>query len=203
MMGGGGVTEWSLRLTGGNLDLSGVPTNQAADAAGLKTAGGFQSIGATLRRTQHLHPRLLWVTSFSGQWAGKNLDASQEFALGGPQRIRAYPVGEARGDEGILFNMELRYTPVISPRWGALELGAFVDAGRIRIHKDPGPLPFTNACGCNAYALSGAGLSVNWRLGTTTIEINWAHALGDNPGRSGVDGSQGSQALWISGSISF
>jgi hemolysin activation/secretion protein len=47
--------------------------------------------------------------SFSGQRASKNLDSSEEFFLGGPNGVRAYPQGEGAGDEGWLSRLELRH----------------------------------------------------------------------------------------------
>ena len=38
------------------------------------------------------------------QETGTNLDSSEDFLLGGPYGVRAYPLGEAPGDRGYLWN---------------------------------------------------------------------------------------------------
>ncbi|MBQ6778778.1 MAG: BamA/TamA family outer membrane protein, partial [Acidaminococcaceae bacterium] len=61
-----------------------------------------------------------------------NLDSSEHIYLGGARGVRAYPQGEASGDEGLLGTLELRYhTPV-----KGLVLSTYFDAGHVRIEKD-------------------------------------------------------------------
>lgn len=206
--GGAGVTEWQIEWTLGNLDLSRVPASEALDAAELQTQGNFQRVKAAVARRQELPGRFSLKVDTSGQWAGKNLDPSLEFELGGPRGVRAYPVGEGRGDEGLLANVELRYGVPVAPAWGTLEMAAFVDRGRIRLHKDPGGAAFVNACGCNEYTLTGAGIGLIWTSGRFSLEASWAQAVGDNPGRSAIDGSNADggharQALWVAGTYRF
>lgn len=51
--------------------------------------------------------------------------------LGGARGVRAYPQGEASGDEGILGSLELRYHTGIE----GLILSTYFDAGSVRIEK--------------------------------------------------------------------
>ena len=44
----------------------------------------------------------------AGQLADKNLDTAEKFYLGGPGGVRAYPQGEATGDQGYRLSGELR-----------------------------------------------------------------------------------------------
>ena len=90
----GAITQWQLDATLGKLDLSGVPAAQAADAAGLNTQGSFARVNAGFSRLQYLPYGFSLYANASGQWASKNLDSSEEFSLGGPYGVRAWPVGE-------------------------------------------------------------------------------------------------------------
>lgn len=206
--GGGGLTSWNLSWTPGYLDLSRVPGSEAADAAGLGTQGSFHRIDASLARLQALPGNFSLFTRLTGQWANKNLDSSQEFSLGGPYALRAWPVGEGRGDMGFIATAELRYDVPAPREWGNIQLAAFVDTGRIKINKDPKGIPLANACGCNSYGLSDAGVGVRWHSGTVDLDASYAHALGGNPGRSAVDGANADgrhdqQAFWLRASVGF
>ena len=88
-LGGGALTSGSLEWTWGDLDLSRVPAALAADAAGLKTQGHYQRLSAGLARLQTLPGDFALFTHVYGQWASKNLDSSEDFALGGPYGVRA------------------------------------------------------------------------------------------------------------------
>ena len=59
-------------------------------------------------------------------------------SLGGPNAIRAYPVGEGSGDEGWIFNGEARYNlPSFSTVPGQVQFISFVDTGYSRINAVP------------------------------------------------------------------
>ena len=198
----GAITKWRLNATLGNLDLSGVPAAQAADAAGLNTQGGFARINASVSRLQYLPYGFSLYANASGQWASKNLDSSEEFSLGGPYGVRAWPVGEARGDMGVLGTIELRYDLPVDKDLGDIQLSAFVDGGHIWIDRNPGTVASANQCGCNDYSLYGAGLGVNWTHEHAFVSASWSHALGGNPGASAAtgansDGDFGRQAVWV------
>ena len=70
--------------------------------------------------------------------------------------MRAFPVSEAAGDEGMTANLELRY--VLSQSWlpGNWMLTGFLDAGRSRLNKEPLPTDTDNVR--KLYA-NGIGLS--------------------------------------------
>ena len=198
----GAITQWQLDATLGELDLSGVPAAQAADAAGLNTQGSFARVNAGVSRLQYLPYGFSLYANASGQWASKNLDSSEEFSLGGPYGVRAWPVGEARGDMGVLGTIELRYDLPVDKDWGDIQLSAFIDAGHLWIDSNPGAVAPANQCGCNDYSLYGAGFGVNWTLEHAFVSASWSHALGGNPGASAAtgansDGGFGRQAFWV------
>jgi hemolysin activation/secretion protein len=123
--------------------------------------------------------------SFSGQAASKNLDSSEQFTLGGPTAVRAYPTGEAVGDEGWLLNAELRWD--FMPNW---QLSGFIDHGRIQLHHSTWTgWQFGNADLPNAYSLSGAGVGLTYsRPGDLSVRMVVADAIGSNPGH-GITGN--------------
>jgi hemolysin activation/secretion protein len=205
---GGGFTTWSLAWTSGDLDLSRVPAALAADAAGLNTQGTFHRVNASVARLQKLPGDFSLFARLYGQWASRNLDSSEDFALGGPFGVRAYPVGEARGDMGVLSTAELRYDAPLDPGYGQVQLLGFADAGHVRINKDPGAIPALNACRCNTYSLYAAGAGLRWTLEAVSVSLMWAHALGTNPGASLLDGSNSDgrtsrQQIWLQGAVRF
>jgi hemolysin activation/secretion protein len=78
--------------------------------------------------------------------------------LGGMYGVRAYPEGEAYGDEGYVLNLEARYLlPKFSATLpGQMHLIGFVDTGHIKTYKDPW------AAGDNTRTLSAAGVGIHW-----------------------------------------
>jgi hemolysin activation/secretion protein len=204
----GGITNWSVSWTSGDLDLSRVPSALAADKAGLRTQGQFNRINATVARLQALPGDLAAFGRLYGQWAGKNLDSSEDFALGGPFGVRGYPVGEGRGDMGVLGTLELRYNAPLPQRFGSLQLASFLDGGYVRINVSPNGIAPVTVCGCNDYGLASAGLAARWTRERLNVSVSWAHTLGDNPGRSiitgaNADGGKASDQFWLQAAIRF
>jgi hypothetical protein len=68
----------------------------------------------------------------SGQTASKNLDSSEKFSLGGINGVRAYPQGEASGDEGYRGTVELRHN--VMPN---VQATVFYDWGKVTINRNP------------------------------------------------------------------
>ena len=170
-LGGGGLTNAGIGIVAGDLIL-GAPDSRLAG-----TEGGYTKTTWSLTRLQRLGASTSLYASFSGQVAAKNLDSSEKLFLGGPQGVRAYPQGEAPGDEGSLLTLEVRYD------WSpSLRLSAFVDQGSIRRHHDPSGLLAANEP--NRYSLLGAGLGLQWsQPGDFVVSANLAQRLGSNPGR--------------------
>jgi len=205
---GGAVTQVSVAWTVGDLDLSRVPSAEFFDALGLQTQGTFHRLNADLLRLQRLGGAFSLLARVSGQWASQNLDSSESFSLGGPYGVRGWPVGEGRGDMGVTGTIELRYDAPLPDSLGALQFSTFLDSGHTWLNKRTYGLPLVNACGCNDYTLSSAGLGLSWRHSNFSLAGSWAHGLGSNPGRSAVgglnaDGDTDRQQFWLSGSIRF
>ena len=183
--GGGGLTSASVILTGGNVDLSGLTANKENDDAGPRTQGAFLRATYSLARLQRITRKVALFGSLRGQFASYNLDSSQKFIMGGPTGIRAYPVGEAPGDEGHTLTLEARCDMPFMPSWAATQLIGFVDAGWVKLHRSPWPGSVTSASGKNEYLLSGAGVGINMgKPGLYSIRASYAHKVGPNEGRS-------------------
>lgn len=205
---GGGLSNFGFILTGGDLDLSKVAADAATDAASLRTQGRYRKVNLSASRLQKLPGRFTLFGRAAVQEAADNLDSSEEFILGGPYGVRAYPVGEAQGDAGWLASVEIRYDRPGSTAWGAWQFSAFVDSGGIRLHDSPGNVTIATATGKNRYRLSGAGLGVNlYKPGSHSLRFAWAHTLGDNDGRSfigkDIDGKSDASRLWLQAAVWF
>jgi hemolysin activation/secretion protein len=148
---GGGISSFDLSFVMGNLVIQS-PTALTIDNASARTNGSYNRVGYSLNRLQRLSNSTLLAASFSGQFAGKNLDSSEKFSLGGLNGVRAQPQGEASGDEGFKGTVELRqaFTPNVQ---GTL----FYDFGSItKINKSP-----FGAAASNSRNLSGVGIGLN------------------------------------------
>ena len=196
-----GLSRWSVALVTGSVDLI-----VGWDAEG--TAGPYGKFVFDLGRAQRLSPGWTLSAHVSGQWADKNLDSSEQFSLGGPSGVRAYPVGEAAGDLGVLGGIELwREVTAMSAGQAGLSIGGFLEGGWIQLRKEP-VLPVPTATGLNSYTLSAAGIALAWTPSpNASVQFTWAHALRENPGRSihgaNADGSKGGSRVWVQSSFSF
>lgn len=157
-----------------------------ADAAGPEVEGRFGLANLELRHDRWLDAHWRLRARLLGQWTDRNLDSSQQFALGGPTGVRGYPANEAAGDSGALIQLELhRALP-----WDAAgKLGgfAFIDHGSVRQHHAAWGLVSLSGSAPNRYALSAAGLGLAWSAGRGfSADLSLAQPLGSNPG--GMDG---------------
>jgi hemolysin activation/secretion protein len=194
--GGGGLNGFSAALTNGRLNLAGVEANLSSDELTAQTNGGYSKLNYWFSRLQRLRSTTSLYVSLSGQMASKNLDSSEQFSLGGPTAVRAYPTGEAIGDQGILATLEGRWQ--FRENWQA---SVFYDRGQIRLHKNE-LLNQPSTTIPNAYSLSGTGLGLDYaRPGNLLLRAMLAKKLGTNPGRDAndkdADGRDSSIRVWI------
>jgi hemolysin activation/secretion protein len=182
---GGGWTNYSAFWNFGDLNIK-TAEIRALDAATSRTNGGYNRLAFQAGRLQTLAGPFSLYGEVRGQIASKNLDASEKMELGGLYGDRAYPEGEAYGDEGYLATLEAHYRV---PGWesrlpGHLEAVAFVDAGSVKIFKNPW------APGDNSRSLSGAGVGLTWADDHNLVfKLSYAHRLGDEHATAGPDRS--------------
>ncbi len=189
-LGQGGMTLWGINLTAGQINLSGNAANQGADRIGAKTEGSYHKLGYNLARLQRLSDKTSLWASFSGQTAGKNLDSSEKFSLGGASGVRAYPLSEGSGDDGWLTTLEVRHN--LMPE---LQVSFFYDHGQIRQNHDSA---YAGAPLVNEASLKGYGLGLSWnQSGNFSVRASLAHRVGDNPLASAINGKDGDGSLTL------
>lgn len=164
-LGGAGLTAFDLSLVSGRLNMDAV--SLAADELAARSNGAFTRLSYNFNRLQRLTDSNTLSVALSGQQAGKNLNSSEKFYLGGANTVRAYPQGEASGDQGWLANLELRHG-FNDTLQGVL----FYDAGAVTINRNQ------FAAGANTRNLSGAGAGANASLAGMQIRIYLAWRTG-------------------------
>ncbi|MBU3577883.1 ShlB/FhaC/HecB family hemolysin secretion/activation protein [Polynucleobacter sp. UK-Kesae-W10] len=143
-------------------------------------------------------------TSLSGQFASTNLNSAEQFYLGGPYGVRAYPVAQSGGSQGGIFTMEVRHE--LQPK---LTLSAFFDGGVVQQYKFmyPGWQGLTNAN--NTYSLMGAGFGVKWDYEGWNLGASVAWMVGKNPLYSqygqpvNTDGTTTQPRGWVTAAYNF
>lgn len=183
--GGGGWNAASLSWTSGELDIES-PVERAADAISARSQGGFNKLQYALSRLQTVSGPLSVYGALRGQVATDNLDASEKMELGGAYAVRAYPEGEAYGDEGYVATLEARlaldqWTPSLP---GRFQLIGFVDTGEVDFAHDPW------FAGPNHARRSGVGAGLIWSgPDDLFVSVTYARRLGDQMATSGPDES--------------
>ncbi len=185
----------------GNLDLSKVNSDYLNDQrdTGPKTHGDFSKVVLDFYHIHKFTDKINFKYYGSLQYASKNLDSSEKFSLGGVSGVRAYPSGEASGDEGHKLSLEVQYD-LSKPDMDFDLIGTlFYDYGKIRQYKDSSNITLTTP---NEYSLSGWGVSFDL-IANERVKLNfgWAQAIGDNDGKSSSgtnsDGRGGSSRAWF------
>jgi hemolysin activation/secretion protein len=176
----------------------------AADSAARRANGSFSKLSYGLANVSDLGGQWSYAVSLRGQFAGGNLDSSERLGLGGATGVRAYPIGEATGDEGWLINLNLRRT-----FGNALAATFFYDVGGIKLNDST----WTNwNAGTpnlpNRYTLAGIGAGVDWRFTPAALlSASVAVPVGNNPGRDAndhnADGRDNNARLWVSLNAQF
>ena len=96
------------------------------------TEGAYTKGVLNFKYVQGFDNRWDLLVKGQGQLASRNLDSSEDIYLGGPNAIRAYPQGEASGDQGYVATAELRYKTGVP----GLVLSTYFDTGRVQLSKD-------------------------------------------------------------------
>lgn len=188
--GGGGATSASLTWTHGRLHIDSADA-RAADAASARADGDYERVNLSLQRLQSALGGTLDV-SLRAQWASKNLDSSEKFGLGGIDAVRAYPQGEAAGDQAQLLRLEWRRP--VAPGW---QVQVHLDAGWSRLNARP----WTDTRGPNQRHRAGAGLGLAWEpLRGVALEWVYAHRLAGPPAGQ-PEGARG--RWWLQTSVSL
>lgn len=169
---GGGITYGTLGWTPGHLKLDSRLT--ALDT--LQTRGRFNKFNLDVVRLQSVSAGFSLMGRISLQMTHTNLDSSEKMSLGGAGSVRAYPLGEASGDEGMLAQLELRYSA------GVYAPYLFVDGGTIKTNAQP---LATN----NRRSLSGAGFGLRYQRDAWNADVAlvWRHTGGSPQADTSID----------------
>ncbi|AXL50488.1 hypothetical protein DSC91_002725 [Paraburkholderia caffeinilytica] len=165
--------SYALRMEAGDVHFESADA-LATDQSSAQSAGHYRKATYSFALYEAFTSKLQLYLALSGQQASKNLISSEKFSLGGPYGVRAYPTGEAPGDEGYLATAELRYALAQSVVPGQLGVYGFVDTGFVRDNV----YPFTTDP--NHRRLSGVGVGITLS-GAPSYEVRlvYAHKLGN------------------------
>lgn len=201
-LGGGAISTGSATVVLGNLAISAT----SIQGYGTYTPTTFAKFNFSGSRNQQLTEDGLnsIYVALSGQFASVNLNSAEQFYLGGPYGVRAYPVAQSPGSQGALATLELRRQLPQN-----LTLSAFYDWGAVQQYKAtfPGWQGQTNAN--NTYSLMGAGFGLKWNYQNWNVAGSVAWMVGKNPlynqyGQpTNTDGTTTQPRGWISASYSF
>ena len=153
-----GLTQAYVSVSAGEVAFNNAAAyTRDRQAGGLNSNGGYHKFVWQLSRTQNVIDDFSLFANFQGQVASKNLDTSERISIGGPNGVRAYPVGEGSASEGWFFNGEARYRlPIVPTVPGYFQFIGFIDTGYSRINASP-------LVGQQANRhLTGYGFGLNW-----------------------------------------
>lgn len=191
-LGGGGITGLDLSVAFGNLSINS-PTALAIDAASAQSNGSYTRMTYGVNRLQRFTDSTFLAVSLNGQTASKNLDSSEKFSLGGISGVRAYPQGEASGDEGYRGTVELRHNVMAN-----VQATLFYDWGGVTINRKPfGP------AASNSRNLAGVGVGVNASLGAVQLRSSLAWRTDGGLPTSIPASSAKRPTLWVQAAVAF
>lgn len=185
----GGLNDFSLGLSLGNLNASGVGI--LLDPYIKNSLGFFVKGRVGYSRLQCLPGPWSIYTSLAGQLPSRHLDGSEQMYLGGPYGIRAYPTGEAPSDFALLGTLEGRYTICTSLWFDRCVLKGFIDAGTGTYYDPPSNLGFT---GNRNLAGIGVGLTLS-KLSVGLFDIAYSRKIAGSAAQS--NGKHSVQQLWV------
>lgn len=181
--GGGGVTFGALTLTTGSI-------SNKANYQSLDTLGTYSKMGIDVVRIQRLSSLYTAYARINSQFSNSELDSSERLSAGGPNGVRAFPVGEASGERGAVAQLELRYQTAVE----GLQPYLFYDAASItKISKTEGN---------TSRNISGHGLGVRYQKGTVSADLAAAWVGSGGPSQQTV-ASKSSPKVWLTFNKSF
>ena len=201
-LGYGAINNGAVTVILGQLNFITAPTSAGYSV----TPANFAKLTFSGSRNQQLveDGATTLYLSASGQFSSVNLNSAEQFYLGGPYGVRAYPVAQSGGAQGGLFTIELRHE-----LRDKIMLSSFFDAGVVQQYKNTyaGWQGLTNAN--DTYSLMGAGLGVKWDFGGWNLGAMIAWKIGINSLYSSTgqpvntDGTTTQPRGWATASYNF
>jgi hemolysin activation/secretion protein len=172
---------------------------------GAATQGAFGKISFNGSINKPLPiERTNFMGSIYGQLANKNLNSAEQFYLGGPYGVRAYPIAQGGGAQGAITSLEINHTLENN-----LQLGAFVDIGIVQQYITTYQDWQRNTNAGNVYPLYATGLLAKYNYEKVQLSAAVAFRLGNNPlyNQSGqqlnVNNQYNPVQAWLKGTIYF
>ena len=106
------------------------------------------------------------LLTLQAQKAFNDLDSSEQFYLGGGNAVRAYPQGEASGDEGYQASLELNFKTKVK----GLDLALFYDIGHIKYSHSNSNYGGTT--------LEGYGVGLRYNYNGYWAKLDYARRIG-------------------------
>ncbi len=191
---GGGLTSLSVAFTHTDVSIR----DEAAriqDEATARTAGDSGKLELQAARVQNLPGAFTLHLRASGQASDGNLDSADQIGAAGPNAVRAYPQGEAYGDQAVHLSAELRHPLPLPAALGDWQGVLFHDHATLWEARDPWTTDD------NRRSLAGSGAGLRWAHGeawSARADMAW-RTLGGSPQ---TDGSHHPQ-VWASLSYGF
>ena len=170
----------SIGLPGflGSLDSEGNALSGRQGRVEGNAGGDFTKLNLDYLRISRLTEFQSLLLRFSGQVSSDLLTSLEQFSLGGPDTVRAYPVSEALVDNAWLVSAEWQAnaSPETPQTWlNKLQFSIFYDYAAGKLND-----PFTNVI--SSVALSGLGFGIQVEpFSKFTAKMQYAFVLGDEP----------------------
>lgn len=198
---GGGMNSGQASLVVGHLQLQ----NNNPSNFGAYTPRHFLKLSLSGSRVQTVEPGVSKVLiSVSTQLANQNLNSAEQFFLGGPYGVRAYPLAQGGGSQGAQATVEYQHNLPDD-----LVAIAFVDTGIVQQYVHTYPNWQGNTHAKNSYSLHGAGIGFKWIYRGLSLGVTVAWKIGKNPlhnqlGQAvDVDNRTTQLRGWLTASYSF
>jgi hemolysin activation/secretion protein len=173
-------------------------SNNDPNDAVTKRSGNYAKVTGRASGSYNLTANGNWFVNgqINGQLASKNLDSSEQMAMGGPNAVRGYRSDEGSVDEGFITNVGIyRRFPITTGH--QMQLSGFVDFGFGRVNHAPWDGWASSYPGVsnvkNTRVLTSYGLGVDWLtpVGVTfslavAKPFGWSPASWVNPGKKPV-----------------
>ena len=165
----------------GSMDSNGDGLSGRRGNNDVRASGGFTKINFDYLRVQRLTELQRLVYRFSAQLSSDLLTSLEQFSLGGPDTVRAYPVAEALMDQAWLASIEWRAnaSPEVPQTWfNGLQFSVFFDYAQGTLND-----PLTNDI--DSVTLSGLGFGIDARpFNRVQARVQLAFDFGDEPSDS-------------------
>ena len=210
---GGGLNTFGATATMGNLGLENSNGYSTLDSLSAQTAGSFQRYNFNFSRLQAVTNSMHFVLNATAQLASKNLDSSQQFYLGGPTGVRAYPVGQGAGSQGALLQLELHQQVLDQSPLGTISAYGFYDLGGVQLFKNTWSNwnqlnPGTGQSLSQNTSLQGAGLGIKATINDRSyLNLTWAHTIGTSQSATvygmNANGMNQANTFWFQGVLQY